>query len=62
MISTNPCTCNDNRFYLNKIFFNENENSSPIMIAIDSTELELAQQINIGGGCNNNCCVFAVRI
>ena len=64
MISSNPCTFNDNLVYLNKIFFNENENSSPIMIAIDSTELELAQQINIGGGCNNNrcncCCDFAI--
>ena len=56
MISSNPCTFNDNLVYLNKIFFNGNENSSPIMIAIDSTELELAQQLNIGGGCNNNCC------
>lgn len=68
MFSTNTCTCNDNYVYLNKIFFNENENASPIMTTFETSATNFTQQITVGTnicgcnechdscGCNCNCC------
>lgn len=69
IFANSNCTCNDNFVYLSKIFYNERENSSPIMSALDSATADLSQQLNIGSnlckkassssrqcscGCNNN--------
>lgn len=52
MICSNNCTNNDNYVYLNKIFYNESANASPIMTALDTTASEFTQQLKIG----NNIC------
>ncbi len=57
MISSNNCTCNDNYVYLNKIFFSESENSSPIMTPFDSTTAEFTQQLTVG----TNICGQQIR-
>lgn len=48
MISTNTCNSYDNFVYLNKIFFNESENASPVMTAFETTAEGFTQQLNIG--------------
>lgn len=47
IFANSNCTRNDNFVYLNKIFYNEKENSSPIITALDSATAEHAQQLNI---------------
>lgn len=71
LIPNKNCTCNDNYVYLNKIFYNETENSSPIMSALNTIQSEFTQQLTIGsnicsaqtqrnncscGCCNCDCC------
>ena len=54
MIHSNNCISNDNYVYLNKIFYNNSENSSPIMSALTTNATDFTQQIKIGSNvCTN---------
>ena len=50
--SQNGCVDEGNFVYLNKIFYNNQENSSPIMASIDTSSGDFTQQLTIG---TNNC-------
>ena len=55
MIHSNNCISNDNYVYLNKIFYNNSENSSPIMSALETNATDFTQQVKIGSNvCTNN--------
>ena len=58
IFSNENCTCKDNYVYLNKIFFNESENASPIMTTINSAQSEFTQQLAIG---SNICTAIAAN-
>ena len=68
MIHSNNCISNDNYVYLNKIFYNNSENSSPIMSALTTNATDFTQQIKIGSNvCTNQqkscdccCCDFPI--
>ena len=55
----NNCSCANQRgnlVYLNKVFYDGQENASPIMTALTTTPATFTQQLSIGGSvCNNNC-------
>ena len=62
IFSQNNFTCDNNFVYLNKIFYNQQEQASPILTPFVSTASEMTQQLTIdskactavaaGNGCN----------
>lgn len=52
IFAQNGCVDGDNFVYLNKIFYNNQENASPIMASLDTSAGDFTQQLTIGA---NNC-------
>ena len=53
----NNCTCANprgNLVYLTKVFYDAEENASPILTALTTTTAGFSQQLSVGGSvCNN---------
>lgn len=58
VFSENGCVSGNNFVYLNKIFYNDQESSSPILTPIDTTGEEFTQQLTI----SSNACGGSVAV